>query len=588
MRRVTLLFVCGTLLTTITPAHAQWSTDPAVNLPIATGPAEQRAPQVVSDGAHGALVLYEDTFVGNALTSIVVVKHVLAGGTLDPTWPAGGVEATYLSRAGLNSERLAADGAGGAFVAWTDINSPWNVVRTSHVLANGTLDTAWTVNGAAGVGRTTAGTPPSIVADGTGGAIVTWAGSDSASSNPMWSCSQHLTNDGRPDPAWPAGGRVSNVVPPLNTNDPNYNLWSPNVTLTSVADGRGGAFVFARHYAGYAWSSGDFPSLITVYNYHLTHVNADGSVSMERELGSTLADQSDLDVALLRGGGIAVVMRSESISPLAVRTDFVRLDSNGAPAGGGTALGANGARVASDGLGGAYVVGLLGFPGISAWHLLADGTRDPAWPLAGRVLTAPGHISSSDPVIVNDGPYGAIAAWRDQTFGGPIDLVAQRVQYDGTLAPGWPAGGFAFCTAPGDQGALVAVSDFAHGLIAAWADPRNAGSNDIYAQRVTVPYSLLDAPPEPAALALAAAPNPASRGATFRWSLPAGARVALAVYDAAGRLVRTLVDGNEAAGTGSRAWDLRDDSGARVAAGLYFARFTTPGVERTRRLVVLN
>lgn len=583
MRRAILLFLFGAVLATSAPAYAQWSTDPAVNLPVATGPTEQRAPHVIPDGAHGALVLYEDTLLPNPLNAILVMKHVLAGGALDPTWPSEGVAVTMFGRAGINSASLSSDGTGGAFVAWTDINSPWNVVRTAHVFANGTLDTAWATNTDAGVGRTMHGFAPSIVSDDAGGAIVTWAGSDSATSNPMWLSSQHLQNDGQPDPGWPAGGRISYVAP---ARQPGDYLWSPDVTVNCVADGRGGVFAFAQHYNGYTYDNTPTPGIVVLYAAHLAHILADGSVTTSRDLGSSATTQSLPYAAVLPGGAIAVTFQETSISPLATWIDFVRYDSDGRSIGGGAALAANEGRIVGDGFGGAYAIALL-YPGVYAWHLLADGTRDPSWPLAGRLLSAPGHVTR-DATLVSDGPSGAIAVWRDQASGGGVELVAQRVQFDGTLAPGWPAGGFTFCTAPGDQGAPVAVSDFSHGMIAVWPDPRSGGGNDIYAQRVSIPYSLLDAPLEPAALAFAAEPNPASRSTTLHWSLSDDAHVKLTIFDAAGRLVRTLAEETARAGVGSRIWDLRDDSGARVAAGLYFARLTTPGVERTRRIVALN
>ena len=88
-------------------------------------------------------------------------------------------------------------------------------------------------------------------------------------------------------------------------------------------------------------------------------------------------------------------------------------------------------------------------------------------------------------------------------------------------------------------------------------------------------------------LALApASPNPASRGTTLRFALPAGANVSLSVYDAAGRLVRTLADGAMPAGEHAATWDLRDANGRNVGAGLYFARLEVARQALTRRIAV--
>lgn len=88
-------------------------------------------------------------------------------------------------------------------------------------------------------------------------------------------------------------------------------------------------------------------------------------------------------------------------------------------------------------------------------------------------------------------------------------------------------------------------------------------------------------------LALApASPNPASRGTTLRFALPADTRVTLGIYDAAGRLVRSLASGALPAGEHAATWDLRDASGHGVGAGLYFARLEAGGRTLVRRVAV--
>lgn len=86
-------------------------------------------------------------------------------------------------------------------------------------------------------------------------------------------------------------------------------------------------------------------------------------------------------------------------------------------------------------------------------------------------------------------------------------------------------------------------------------------------------------------LVLASA-NP-SRGAqtTLRFGLAASGRANLALYDASGRRVRTLVGGTLEAGEHSAQWDGRDEGGHEVAAGLYFARLEAGGNARTVRIV---
>lgn len=74
---------------------------------------------------------------------------------------------------------------------------------------------------------------------------------------------------------------------------------------------------------------------------------------------------------------------------------------------------------------------------------------------------------------------------------------------------------------------------------------------------------------------LSAFPNPFNGGTEIRFVLDQPSDVLLAVYDARGRLVQTLVDRSMEAGEHARRWDGRDDEGRGVSSGLYFARLHT-------------
>lgn len=82
-------------------------------------------------------------------------------------------------------------------------------------------------------------------------------------------------------------------------------------------------------------------------------------------------------------------------------------------------------------------------------------------------------------------------------------------------------------------------------------------------------------------------PNPLTREALFAYDLPAAAPVSLAIYDLSGRRVATLVSGSQEPDRYQVRWNAASQGGARVPAGLYFARFTTPGMSRLSRLIVL-
>lgn len=87
---------------------------------------------------------------------------------------------------------------------------------------------------------------------------------------------------------------------------------------------------------------------------------------------------------------------------------------------------------------------------------------------------------------------------------------------------------------------------------------------------------------------LAAHPNPFNPRTTLRLMLPASGSVEVAIHDAAGRRVRTLLASTLPAGTHELAWDGRDGRGRRVAAGVYLAVAETPGGRATTRLTLVK
>jgi flagellar hook assembly protein FlgD len=59
------------------------------------------------------------------------------------------------------------------------------------------------------------------------------------------------------------------------------------------------------------------------------------------------------------------------------------------------------------------------------------------------------------------------------------------------------------------------------------------------------------------------------------------------IFDARGRLVRTLFEGRREAGVWTEMWDGRDRRGSPAASGVYFARLKTAGGAATIRKLVL-
>jgi len=84
------------------------------------------------------------------------------------------------------------------------------------------------------------------------------------------------------------------------------------------------------------------------------------------------------------------------------------------------------------------------------------------------------------------------------------------------------------------------------------------------------------------------APNPFAQSTVLSFSLERPAPVDLAIYDAAGRRVATLVNEPLSAGIHTAHWDGQDGSGAETASGVYWARLRAAGESRTVRMVHLR
>jgi dipeptidyl aminopeptidase/acylaminoacyl peptidase len=117
----------------------------------------------------------------------------------------------------------------------------------------------------------------------------------------------------------------------------------------------------------------------------------------------------------------------------------------------------------------------------------------------------------------------------------------------------------------------------AYGIYANWGELRVRVQNP--------PQGLAQAGGDGLALQLATA-SP-SRGATsFRFAIPAGGAVRLAIYDVQGRHVATILDHTLAPGWQTAAWDGRDLQGRLVSSGAYFARLEAGGEVQLQKMLV--
>jgi hypothetical protein len=83
-------------------------------------------------------------------------------------------------------------------------------------------------------------------------------------------------------------------------------------------------------------------------------------------------------------------------------------------------------------------------------------------------------------------------------------------------------------------------------------------------------------------------PNPTAGRAAISFALASPGRAKLAIYDVAGRLVKTIIDSDLEAGSHRMEWQGTDDSGQVNLPGVYFARLETAGFTQTRKILYLR
>jgi len=83
-------------------------------------------------------------------------------------------------------------------------------------------------------------------------------------------------------------------------------------------------------------------------------------------------------------------------------------------------------------------------------------------------------------------------------------------------------------------------------------------------------------------------PNPFNPMTTISFDLAVQGRVRISIFSIDGRLVKTLTDESLSPGRYERVWKGRDNGGRAVASGTYLYRMEGPGIQQTRRMLLIK
>jgi hypothetical protein len=215
---------------------------PADGVAVSTAPELQAFPNIATDGSGGAIITWYD-FRPSDTSIDIYAQHVTASGAVDPLWPANGLALCLAPGAQLNPT-IVSDGVHGAIVTWEDPRDGLNHIFAIRVLGSGAIAAGWPANGLAVSTGSIDQINPILTADGRSGAIVTWRDvRNGANHNPF---AQHILATGTVDPAWPVDGRALSQSSGEELNQSIVGDGGGGAIVAWEED----SFIFAQHVLG--------------------------------------------------------------------------------------------------------------------------------------------------------------------------------------------------------------------------------------------------------------------------------------------------------------------------------------------------
>jgi hypothetical protein len=138
---------------------------------VCTSATDQRNPDICSDGAGGAIIVWQD-FRSTTSLDIYVQRMSPA---VAIRWAVNGVVMNNNVAYDQINPRIVSDGAGGGIMTWQDYRTGiTSDIYAQRVDSAGTVATGWNVNGVAVCVSDANQINPQIISDSSHGAIITW------------------------------------------------------------------------------------------------------------------------------------------------------------------------------------------------------------------------------------------------------------------------------------------------------------------------------------------------------------------------------------------------------------------------------
>lgn len=418
-----------------------------------TVPRTRAAPQLIADGAGGTIIVWQD--LRNGSYDIYAQRLDSAGA---PQWTANGV-AINVAVDEQSAPQLIPDGAGGAIIVWQDQRrgrfvessggtTPGFDVYAQRIDGAGVLQ--WAAEGVAISAQDRQQGVPQLISNGAGGAIIVWQDNrNDLNYGDIYA--QRVDAAGVPQ--WTVDGIVVAdagiaFTPPFQPTRQNIDLINPQL----ATDGTDGAIIVWRHAAEnvYAqringvgvpqWATSVVIPMLGVPNDTLQPTLVTNVGVPVRGMPGISRNGIVFAYPIPDGVGGAIIAWDDFRSNnLGVDVYAQRLNNAGVPqwtANGvavGTAVnGQSSPRIVSDGTGGAIVAWsdarTRATSGTDIYAQRLDAAGILRWPEATVISTATGD--QTVPQLITDGTGGAIVAWQDRRDGNN-DIYAQRIGASG-------------------------------------------------------------------------------------------------------------------------------------------------------------
>ncbi len=554
---------------------AEWSADPAVNLPLGDGPGDQVVPHLTINPDNSCYTGWYDTGSGNY---DVALQLVSAEGT--EMWPHGGIiVSAHPQNTWVMDWALICDSAGNAIVAFADIRGGNSNIHVYKIDPSGNF--LWGADGIDITNNNDGKGPPSLVETNDGDIVVAWYAGPTIGNSAIRV--QRLTAEGTPQygtngiaisevsDTLPAGpkmvpsgedGFILGYVPVYSfmanreikaqrfnaAGNPTwfgYRMIMDDATVPMghyfemMSDGNDGVF--------FSWSV----TIGVAFTVRAQHVDAAGN-------------ESFIHNGLLVSTEPSFAQIAPSMTHDVVTDDLTVLfiQMNGSQ----SEKGVFGQRLSHTGelLWGATGLEILPVDPSNECFVRALDTGDG---VIGLCFQAPQNAYAQD------------------------QIISFKLDANGDFV--WDPSLVGVSTTPSGKDDLLAVIGSDEMARTIWVDQRN-GSSDVFGQNLNGDGSLgLSLVPVPNTIGALIQlnqnhPNPFNPTTDIVFSLPNRQHVLLRVYDARGRLVRTLLDADAGPGSQTVRWDGRNTGGYEVPSGLYFYRLESGNDRQVRKMVLIK